>query len=74
MINKQKGNLQITQPCYYVGNFLSDKKQTKGKIESNLGGCSTIRAEHDKARKDSPILIAEDGSISQAFIYRLNVT
>jgi hypothetical protein len=49
-------------------------KQTKGKIESNQGGCNTIQAEHDKARKDSAILIAEDASTSQAFIYRENVT
>jgi hypothetical protein len=45
---------------------------TSGKIESNQG-CSTIRAEHDKARKDYALLIAEDVSASQAFIYKENV-
>jgi hypothetical protein len=44
-----------------------------GTIELNQGRCNTIRAEHDKARKDSAVLIAEDAIASQAFIYKENV-
>jgi hypothetical protein len=47
---------------------------TSGKIESNQLGCSTIRAEHYKARKHFALLIAEDESASQDFIYKENAT